>query len=1616
MRKTNVKKVIVMTIFSLIISSVKVIPVNAASSNMQSFENGVPSNWTSEKGTLETSTRRYKDKDHSLLWNWESNDKLTVDAEKNLLEAGKNRHGGIILWLYNENPRNDTLTFNFGTKEQINNNNPLYTFDVYLNFNGWRTVWVDFKDDATNKAFVGKREGNLEQMQIVAPQTEGSIYFDVLEFRNSMYWNRMQDYQVPIQRSKDEKGDVWQRNYYHINKKPYLPLEPITNEHIESFKTIENRVNDWIYGGSKYTNAKEMVTRKRSLDKFIKQGIEKYDSFNIERHPDGRITGKPLFGNRSPYVTNQNGFGSGLADTVFLPLVYDYKLNGNEESLQKLYDLYDYYHDQGWAEGSGLGSWNLGILRTTGYFISVYLMKDELKQTNRLDREMRAFNWFSDFGKVFIDPEKEKESSNSDDLRTNSFNRLLYILMMEDSPEKVQAMKSYINWFNNTLKVGNYLSGTIKPDYMGFHHQAPYMSAYSTESYHLTSAIVYLLHDTIFKVSDEIHNNLKKALITHDILTNQIEIPISLRGRIVASSPISIKLLPAYAYLAMAGNPDTNEDIDTEMAGIFMKNWKLDDSILQRDLIKQSGVGISYVNTLGAISVMLDVVNSGVSASPEQQGFWSKPYGGLAVKRKDNWMAMVKGWSKYLWDYESSGTENIYGRYLSYGTLQLMSKGPLITDKNNGYDFENGWDWNRMPGATTKHLSLHDLSSKNNNDEHRTYSDQTFLGSVEGKNDNGVWAMSMHDLTFDNSFYAKKSVFFLGDEMILLGSDIKNKDTQNKTETTLFQSSIYDNTNKPIHIGSAGEITQFPYKNKLDKGANWLIDPYDNGYYIPDASNIHITRERQTSRNNSDKADTYGNYATAWIDHGNAPNNGEYEYAIKVQTTPEEMANYASNVNYEVAQKDSTAHIVKSKDTGVIGYAIFEENQKLSNQDYIVETDTPILAMVTPTGDDISLSISDPDLRVSTSDYMSPSTMKKTRVTLKGKWSLKNKSDNITILSSNENNTVIEVNCIDGKTVDVELQKQNSMYNVNVTNGLGTGSYKEGDTVTIEANEENDNKKFVEWTSPDGVQFNDPTQKVTSFIMPNKDVTINANYVNYYTITATSNEGGKITPGTVKIQEGTSQRYQIIPDEGYEIDDVLVNGNSIGNVSEYTFENITSDGTIQVYFNKKAEIPKYTVKFDSNGGSNVSDIVDVKENSTISKPKDPTREGFVFEGWYKDEDLKTPWDFKTDKITSNITLYAKWIEIPKYIVKFDSNGGSNVSDIVDVKENSTISKPEDPIKEGFMFEGWYKDSSYTNVWDFETDKVTSNITLYAKWREIPKYTVKFDSNGGSNVSDIVDVKENSTISKPKDPTREGFVFEGWYKDEDLKTPWDFTIDKVTSNITLYAKWNLKMFAINSKPVINVENKILKVGDNFDPINIVTAIDNEDGDITKYIKVIENTVNTSKSGIYKVVYEVQDSKGAKTTKAITVTVMKENIQENTTIGGNKPSNNTNSNSEKPINKPNDVNQTNQQVSSNSEKPVNKPSNINQTNQEVSSNNEKPVNKPSYVNQTNQEVSNNSEKPINKPINKPSDINETGQEVSSNSEKTQTGYEVILGFAALGVGSSVGLFINKRSKRK
>jgi len=145
------------------------------------------------------------------------------------------------------------------------------------------------------------------------------------------------------------------------------------------------------------------------------------------------------------------------------------------------------------------------------------------------------------------------------------------------------------------------------------------------------------------------------------------------------------------------------------------------------------------------------------------------------------------------------------------------------------------------------------------------------------------------------------------------------------------------------------------------------------------------------------------------------------------------------------------------------------------------------------------------------------------------------------------------------------------------------------------------------------------------------------------------------------------------------------------------------------------------------------------------------------------------------------------------MVTFDSQGGS-VVDALTVEEDELLTEPTAPTKTGYTFAGWYKEPECTNPWDFDSDTLTADVILYAKWTT-NAYMVTFNSQGGSAVSSQM-VEQGDLINKPKNPTREGYTFEGWYKESSCTNAWNFTNDTVTSNITLYAKWTTKSYTVS----------------------------------------------------------------------------------------------------------------------------------------------------------------------------------------------------------------------------
>jgi len=150
------------------------------------------------------------------------------------------------------------------------------------------------------------------------------------------------------------------------------------------------------------------------------------------------------------------------------------------------------------------------------------------------------------------------------------------------------------------------------------------------------------------------------------------------------------------------------------------------------------------------------------------------------------------------------------------------------------------------------------------------------------------------------------------------------------------------------------------------------------------------------------------------------------------------------------------------------------------------------------------------------------------------------------------------------------------------------------------------------------------------------------------------------------------------------------------------------------------------------------------------------------------------------------------IPTPTYTVTFDSQGGSYV-DPQTVEHGGLAIEPADPTKTGYTFAGWYKESGCINAWNFATDTVTSDITLYAKWAN-NTYTVTFDSQGGSYVGSQT-VEHGGKVSRPTAPTKTGYTFAGWYKESGCINAWNFATDTVTSDITLYAKWNINSYTV-----------------------------------------------------------------------------------------------------------------------------------------------------------------------------------------------------------------------------
>lgn len=202
-------------------------------------------------------------------------------------------------------------------------------------------------------------------------------------------------------------------------------------------------------------------------------------------------------------------------------------------------------------------------------------------------------------------------------------------------------------------------------------------------------------------------------------------------------------------------------------------------------------------------------------------------------------------------------------------------------------------------------------------------------------------------------------------------------------------------------------------------------------------------------------------------------------------------------------------------------------------------------------------------------------------------------------------------------------------------------------------------------------------------------------------------------------------------------------------------------GGLDIYGNTTGVIVTY-----KDGDSEYAKQV-LPSGTLATRPDAPAATpGYTFGGWNKADG--TAWDYASDKVTDNITLYAKWAA-NTYTITFDTAGGSEIAPITQ-EYGTVITAPEAPTREGYTFIGWDK--------EIPTTMPAENMTVTAQWK-INRYTITFDTAGSSEVAPITQ-DYGTAITAPEAPTREGYTFMGWDREIPKTMP--------AENITLKAQW------------------------------------------------------------------------------------------------------------------------------------------------------------------------------------------------------------------------------------
>ncbi|RPD42151.1 polysaccharide lyase family 8 super-sandwich domain-containing protein [Chitinophaga barathri] len=905
-----------------------------------SFDSEIPVNWQTSSATpLSLSAEHVKGGGNALKWQAQNGDYISATGLAIPSSEVRNATTGQAqIFFYLPEATEDTLLFQFMDGSGVVQRQG----KMLLNFKGWRdfhrSYYYDYNFGDTLTTF------GLEEMRITYipknPANTCTLHIDeaVIIGDNNV---RLPGPQVLPDYAHFRK---------HVTNAPYLnvlpnwvagpdlPVVSATGPELADLAVLRTRFARGIG-----TVAPTLTTVKNYVT-----------ACQISTNPDGTLNGRGL--------KNIYRIDSMVIWSTYISVLAKASKASDADAIAKLELFTKYLLDEGMAEGGRI------IFQTNSYPNARTFPVGFLEALPYYTPAVRAqvldmLKWNNEYSVIYGATFTEGYSVDFLNLRIIFLFELALANPDDDvAVRDVKMVKRYLE--RNTVPGIGGRDG-MKPDGVGYHHGSQHTSYMAAWGRWIDMA--EKLKGTVYRVDLASYENLSKGITyllagsSKGVLYAHAE---SGRNPFPAALPID---LGRFQKFVLIGGDIKGEPADQEM-------------------------GAFYNSVTGT---------STFDVSPKSaDGFYQYNYGALGIQRKNNWTAVMRGFTSKIFGAEIYSLENRYGRYQSYGTLEVLYGG---TSAATGYILAGkGWDWNVMPGTTTVHFPNYD-SLQPKKTTAMEFQNNNFAGSLS-LGQEGIFGLNLDEKANGNygpsRLKAKKSVFAFDSIMICLGSSINAINNMGNVATNLFQA-IDSTTNPAIYVNSTTPLSTQPYTQDFDTqpAGIWLLNAQTTGYYIPQGNGIVtvVRGQQSTPKENVANHNLPNSFATAyaskaWINHDLNPVNKKYHFVVAPGITPADMQALATQLAggtlYSILKQTDTMHIVRYNPLALTGYVFFKATTAV-NTGHVKSVSAVCVAGIRENGDTITVTVNSPDMNITTEtafNYYWKSNPRTVTLVLNGNW------------------------------------------------------------------------------------------------------------------------------------------------------------------------------------------------------------------------------------------------------------------------------------------------------------------------------------------------------------------------------------------------------------------------------------------------------------------------------------------------------------------------------------------------------------------------------------------------------------------------------------------------------